>query len=143
MSYVLHKSCKETQNSLFMFNNFFSENCAVNEIIGKNVVEQERPLMTVQCMCIACWTHSEYGILLLFHSNNVYANAPQCYIYMYSTLPVLLYMHKFNFVNWGSYLCYLHSKFLFLKFSVKIEYLNPWSYHFTTLHCMNSYYFQH
>jgi hypothetical protein len=35
-------------------------------------------------MRMACWitgaTHSEYVILLLFHDNNVYANAPQRYV---------------------------------------------------------------
>ena len=41
-------------------------------------------------MRFACWitktihTHSEYIILLLFHSNNGFANAPQCY-----AMPVL------------------------------------------------------
>jgi len=58
--------------------------------------------MSIQHMCIACWTHPEYGIILLSHSNILYANTPQCYVYMYSTLPVLLYTYKFNFVN-----CYL------------------------------------
>jgi len=58
--------------------------------------------MTIQHMYIACWTHPEYGIILLFHSNVVYAIARQCYVYMYSILPVSLYTYKFNFVN-----CYL------------------------------------
>jgi 3-methyladenine DNA glycosylase Mpg len=28
--------------------------------------------------------------LMLFHDSNGYANAPQCYVYAYYTLPVLL-----------------------------------------------------
>jgi hypothetical protein len=44
----------------------------------------------------ACWitkitdTHSEYVILLLFHGNNGYANAPQFYVIR--TLPVLYFI---------------------------------------------------
>ena len=47
-----------------------------------------------QRMRFACWitkatdTHSEYVILLLFHRNNSYANAPQYYVQR--ALPVLL-----------------------------------------------------
>jgi hypothetical protein len=41
----------------------------------------------IRCMRIACWitkateTHPEYVILVLFHGNNNYANAPQCHVY--------------------------------------------------------------
>jgi hypothetical protein len=34
-----------------MFSNFFSENCAVYEIMPKNSVEPERQ----QTVCLACW----------------------------------------------------------------------------------------
>jgi hypothetical protein len=49
---------------------------------------------TVWCMHFACWitkamnTHTEY-VIMLFHGNNGYMNAPQCYSYM----PVL-FMHE-------------------------------------------------
>jgi len=42
----------------------------------KNVVESDRPQVTIWCMRISCWVpkatdkHSEYVILLLFHCNN-------------------------------------------------------------------------
>jgi len=40
----------------FMFNKvFFSENRAVYEIMWKNVVELDRPQMTIRRMLIACW----------------------------------------------------------------------------------------
>jgi hypothetical protein len=48
----------------------------------------------IRRMRFACWiskatdTHSECVILLLFHGNNGYANAPQCYVIR--KLPVLL-----------------------------------------------------
>ena len=51
----------------------------------KNVVEPERPQMTIGHMGFECWitkatgTHSEY-IILLFHGNNGYANTPQRYV---------------------------------------------------------------
>jgi hypothetical protein len=48
----------------------------------------------IRRMRFACWinkstdTHTEYAILL-FHGNNGYANATQCYIIRKRTLPVL------------------------------------------------------
>jgi len=58
------------------------------------MVQPDRAQITVWRMRIACWiskatdTHSEYVILLLFHRNNGYANAPQCYVKR--ELPALL-----------------------------------------------------
>jgi len=60
---------RENHNTQFMFNNFFIR--ALYEIMRKNIVEPNRPQMTVWCMCIACWipkatnTHSEYVIFNL------------------------------------------------------------------------------
>jgi len=50
------------------------------------VAETGRPQMTVWRMRVACCitkatnTHSEYVIFLLIHGNNVYTNAPECYV---------------------------------------------------------------
>jgi hypothetical protein len=50
--------------------NLFFENCALYEIMWKNVVRPGRSQMRVWCMCIACWitkatsTHLEYIILI-------------------------------------------------------------------------------
>jgi hypothetical protein len=47
-------------------------------------------------MCFACWitkdtdTHSEYVILIAFHGNNGYTNAPQYYVIR--ALPVLFFI---------------------------------------------------
>jgi len=66
MRNVSDKSCKESQNTHFVFSNFFPENRAVCEIMWKNMVEPDRPQMTVWRMRIACWItkaankHSEY-----------------------------------------------------------------------------------
>jgi hypothetical protein len=48
MKNVLDKSCRENENTHFMFNNLFPENRTVYEIMSKNVVETEGPRMTSQ-----------------------------------------------------------------------------------------------
>jgi hypothetical protein len=76
MRNISDKSCRENQNTQFTFSNSLSENCAMYEVMWKNMVEPDRPEMTIWCMCIACWihkptnTHSEYEILL-FHCNMI------------------------------------------------------------------------
>jgi hypothetical protein len=53
-----------------MFSNFF-ENCVVYEIMWKNIVQLERPQMTIWRMHISRWvpkatnTHSEYAIVIV------------------------------------------------------------------------------
>jgi len=58
-----------------MFNNAFLlpfENCAIYEIMQKNILESDRPQMTIWRMRIACWipkgtiTHREYVIIIAF-----------------------------------------------------------------------------
>jgi len=55
-----------------MLNNYFFENCAICEIMLKNIVEAGRTQMIIQRLRIACWipkatnTHSEYVILIAF-----------------------------------------------------------------------------
>ena len=44
----LDKSCRENQNTHFMFSNFFPENRTVYEVMSKNIVETEAPQMTTQ-----------------------------------------------------------------------------------------------
>jgi len=50
----------------------FFFNCAVYEVMWKNIVEPDRPQMTIWCMCIAYWlpntanTHSKYVIVITF-----------------------------------------------------------------------------
>ena len=89
MRNVSDKSCRENPN--------FSENGAVYEIMWKNGVEPERPQVTTFRMRIACWvpkatnTHSVYGIL--FHCNNDYTNAHQCYVIR--TLPLLSVLSEY------------------------------------------------
>jgi hypothetical protein len=52
----------------------------------KNIVEPDRPQMTIWHMQIVCWitkatdTHSEYLILIFFPRQQWFMNAPQYYI---------------------------------------------------------------
>jgi hypothetical protein len=83
-----------------VFNDFFSENRAAYEIIWKHIVEPDRPQMTVWRMRFVYWitkasdAHSEYVILIAFHGNNSYTNAPQCY--GLRTLVVLFELSHFH-----------------------------------------------
>ena len=74
-----------------MFNNFFTYNCAVYEIMWKikNTVEPDRPQMTmVHARLLRLQANTQnMSYLLLFHSNNGYTNMLRCYVIR--TLPVL------------------------------------------------------
>ena len=93
MRNVSGKTCRENKNTHLMFNDFF-ENRSIYQIMWKNIVEPERPQMTIWHMRIACWipkatnTHSEYVNVSLSHYNNGCKNARQSYVT--GTLPVLL-----------------------------------------------------
>jgi hypothetical protein len=47
MRNVSEQARRENQNTNFMFNKIFSENRAVYEIMCKNMVEPDRPQMTI------------------------------------------------------------------------------------------------
>jgi hypothetical protein len=72
MRNISDKSCRENQNTHLLFTNFFSESHVIYEIMCKNVVQLERPQMTIWRMRFACWitkatnTHSKYLILIAF-----------------------------------------------------------------------------
>jgi len=50
----MFQSYREYQNTHFVFSNFFPEMYSVYEIMWNNMVEPDRPQMTVRCMRIAC-----------------------------------------------------------------------------------------
>jgi len=83
MRNVSDESCRENQNTHFVFNNFFPPLMKiVHEIMWKNIGEWGRPQTTIWRVRFACWipkatnTLSECDTLLLFHCNNGYTNAP-------------------------------------------------------------------
>jgi len=55
MRNVSDKSCRETQNTHFMFSNPPPENRVVYEMTWKNTVEPSGPQMTIWRMRISCW----------------------------------------------------------------------------------------
>ena len=72
------KCCRGTQNTHFVFSNFFFfENCAVSEVLWKDTVERGRPQMIIGHMHIACWitkathTHTHSLSLSLSLSRNM------------------------------------------------------------------------
>ena len=67
------RSCRENQNTHFIFKHFFFlKNRVVYEIMWKNIVEPDIPHGTIWCIPVACWiakdtnTHSEYVIFIAF-----------------------------------------------------------------------------
>ena len=73
MRNVSDKSFRENQNTHFVFSDFFLlENRSLYEIMWKNLVELDRPQMTIWRMRVVCWipkatnTHSEYVMLIVF-----------------------------------------------------------------------------
>jgi hypothetical protein len=53
MRNVSGTSCRENQNTHFMFDNFFSENRTFYGIMSKNMVQREAP-QKIWCMRVAC-----------------------------------------------------------------------------------------
>jgi len=55
-----------------VFNDLFILNCIFYDLTWENIVELDRPQMTVWHICITCWipkatnTHSKYVILITF-----------------------------------------------------------------------------
>jgi hypothetical protein len=72
MRNISGKGYTENQNIFCAIIFFLPEDCAVCEIMWKNMVEWGRQQMTIWGMRIACWipkasyTHSEYAILIAF-----------------------------------------------------------------------------
>jgi hypothetical protein len=110
---LLDKSCRENQNTHFMFNSFSPQNHTVYEIMSKNVAKTEGPQMTSQygtyelhagkarlhaCTCMhtptrpGTPTHTQTNMqcLLLFHGNND----------LRTRLSVTLYVHCVSCSPW-------------------------------------------
>jgi hypothetical protein len=135
MRHFSDKSRKENQNTLLCPIYFFSPKIVpLMRWCGKNIVDPDRPQMTIWRMCFACWitkatnARSEYETLI-FHRNSGYANAlsatlrlhyPSCFVYNIHWLG--LTMEELFYVRYelNDYLrCMLiwppKNKFIFLK----------------------------
>jgi hypothetical protein len=72
MRNVSGKSCRENQNTHFMFKNFFSKNCTVYEIMWKKYGTARQPtddniirrMRFAFCITKATDTHTEYVTLI-------------------------------------------------------------------------------
>jgi hypothetical protein len=97
----------------FMFNNFFSENHGIYEVMWKNIVQPNRPQMTIWRM--ACWmpkgtnthTHTLRICNTYYFSTATMVAQMRLNVTLYvSTLPVLFYflmMDCSSYSNQGSY----------------------------------------
>jgi len=96
---MLQTKVVEKVKTFYVQKLFFFEKSAVYEIIWKNIVERGRPQMTIWRMPIARWipkdtdTFPEY-ITLILHYNNGCNHAPQCYVLLIHTSPVLLFLDQ-------------------------------------------------
>jgi len=83
----------KNKNTYFVINNLFFENPAIYELMWKNIVDLVREHMTIWRMYVAYWiskatnTHSEYVVLVTFHCNSGYTNAPQRHTYIACQIP--------------------------------------------------------
>ena len=81
----------------------FFENCAIYEIMWKNIVERGRPQMTIWHMCIACWipkatnTHSDYIILTAFPPQQWLDKCAMALCYIY--IACIVYCHHLKCRN--------------------------------------------
>jgi hypothetical protein len=130
MRNVSDKSCRENQNTHFVFSNFPSPfhppptptACRLWNNV-ENTVQPYRPQMTIWRMRVACCetkatnTHSEYVTLIAFPLQQWYSNAPQYYV-----IPALYY-DFFPYISTQSVLffqCKLPTtKWLFFRNAVK------------------------
>jgi len=95
-------------HTYFTFSVFFSDNRIVRPIMWKNIVEPNRPQMTIWRMSTALWipkatnTHSEYvtliGLLRLqwFRESASVSGCTYIACLVVRTSPVLLYVHRLS-----------------------------------------------
>jgi len=88
---VSDKSFRENQNSHFIFNNFFWKSCCLWDNV-ENIVELERPQITVWCMCISHWY-----LRLQTHTFNLIFFWPCIMNWLPTLVHWLLFIHKMLF----------------------------------------------
>jgi len=111
---------------------FFKDSRALYEIMWKNVVEVDRPQVTVWCVCIACWipkatnTHSDYVILTAFllqqwlHERStmlrIYAHCLSCSDSLHSGTGAMLLLNLRHYYSCLDY-CYFA---IWYRFNIRI-----------------------
>ena len=92
MRNVSDKSCRESQNTCFMFGNFLWKSCCLWENVKKyGTARQTTEGNITRLMPFVCWitkATDTHLIIIAFRRSTGYANAPECCIIC--KLPVLL-----------------------------------------------------
>jgi hypothetical protein len=126
MGNVLEKSCRENQNTYFMFSNFFPNIKAFMRHAEKyGTAGQATDKNTIWRMHFSCWlteatdTHSEY-VIFIFHGNNTFTNAPVFSLYEHC---------QSCFSQFISWYCYVTGNIsMFQRFSKTVaELIRAWS----------------
>jgi hypothetical protein len=103
------EAADKTATYIFTFNNFFSWNRALYEIMWKNTVEPDRPEMTIWRMRITCWItkatniHSEYAILIAFSPQKWLNESSSALLYTYIACLFHTECYRFCVVTEGIY----------------------------------------
>jgi hypothetical protein len=89
----------EKNKTYFVFNNFCSENRTVYEITWKNMVDPDRPQMTIRrmriarCIIKAIDTNSAYVMIIAFIGIIIPQCAPTLPLYVHSLSCLLIELH--------------------------------------------------
>jgi len=91
----------------------FRKNCAISEIIWKNIVEMDRPQMTMWCMHIACRIPRQQHTLRIystycFSTTTVVAQMYITVVFCIHFLSYSIYFH-WNFCSQGNKLWFIRS----------------------------------
>jgi len=95
---ICFKVVEKTRTHILYSITFFRKSCRLSDCVEKHCRATEDNI--IRCICFACWitkatnTHYMY-CFLIFHCNNGYANAPQCYI-----IRMLCYFEEMDYVFW-------------------------------------------
>jgi hypothetical protein len=97
MTHVSHKSCTENWNTHLSSITIFQK----YEIMWQNIVEPDRPQMTIWCMCSGRWILMTTDTPRIcntycFSCNNGCMNSPQCYIYTYNAYRVIFILQIYH-----------------------------------------------
>jgi hypothetical protein len=93
MRNVADKSCRGSQNTRFVFSNFFFplKSCILWDNVGKycragQATDENMAHPTLHAEYLRLQTHNQNVVYIFLHCNNGCTNAPQCYVIR--TLPV-------------------------------------------------------
>jgi hypothetical protein len=110
---VADKSCKDNQNTHFIFKNFVLEIRAIYEKMWKNFIELGMPQIKIWHMNIACWItkatniQSEYVIIIAFPLQQLLGERVYVLRYMHIACPVIC-LNPLSLRYGSKYYCNIH-----------------------------------